>query len=608
MTSREKHQVFISYARSTEGDARRVADMLKSCGYVVWWDQDLPAHRAYGEVIEERLTEAKAVVVIWSADAIKSQWVRAEADAARHSGKLVQLSIDGAMPPMPFNQIQCPVFLDWADDFEAPAWRIVESSVGELVTGERRPEVAAVTTRGAKRPAICVLPFINLSGDKEQEYFGDGITEDLITDLSKITQLDVVARNLSFSLKDRPVEVRALARQFNITHILEGSVRKAGRRLRITAQLIDAATGLHLWADRYDRELADIFDIQDEISKAIIGQLRIKLLPAERKVLEHRGTLSAEAYDLYLLARRQWISGNDGTATREETIIRICERAVAIDPAYAHAWALMAMAQSHLQFRQKDTKVDGLASAERALHLDPNLAEAHAVKARYLLEAGDHIAAEREVKVALRLDPESWEVNKVAAKLWFARGQLELAATCYGKAADLMELDHHSACMLMTCCRGLGDGPGTIHAAELTLARAQKALQNDPGNGSPLGHGVNALAALGDTKTAKEWVERALVVDPDNLILRYNLVCALATDLKDPDRALELLERTLGTLGSEHVRHVQADPDMASIRDHARFQEMLAGAKARLGHGQNAASTSIVPRTGLETPSRTHDD
>ena len=272
--------IFVSYGRSTEPDAQRVADALRDAGYSVWRDDELPAHRSYGDVIEERLRSAKAVVVLWSAEAARSQWVRAEADIAREAGTLVQVSIDGTIPPLPFNQIQCADLNGWDGDTGNPGWRKVESSVSLLVgtasDAEARVEPKAAT---ARRISILVLPFINLSGDAEQEYFSDGITDDIITDLSKVSALSIIARNTAFALKGQTPDLAEITRQLKVTHILEGSIRKSGDRVRVNAQLIDAEAGDHVWADRYDRDLTDIFAIQDEISKAIVSALRVKLLP-----------------------------------------------------------------------------------------------------------------------------------------------------------------------------------------------------------------------------------------------------------------------------------------------------------------------------------------
>ena len=322
--------IFVSYARSDEPVAERVAAALRGEGYEVWRDDELPAHRSYADVIDERLRSAKAVIVLWSAEAAKSQWVRAEADLARASGTLVQAVLDGIIPPLPFNQIQCADLSGWEGDPDAPGWRKLRASVTALA-GAAASDSAKTGAR--RRPlCICVLPFQNMSGDPEQEYFSDGISEDITTDLSKVSALGVVARNTAFTFKGQSVDVAEVARKLSVSHVLEGSVRKAGGRVRINAQLIDGATGEHLWADRYDRDLEDIFAIQDEISKAIVSALKVKLLPEEKKAIEHRGTTSAEAYNLYLLARQYWVTGNHGDPRREERVMRICSRAVEIDP------------------------------------------------------------------------------------------------------------------------------------------------------------------------------------------------------------------------------------------------------------------------------------
>ncbi len=249
-----------------------------------------------------------------------------------------------------------------------------------------------------RRLAICVLPFANMSGDPEQEYFSDGISEDIITDLSKVSALWVAARNTAFTFKGKHVDAPQIARQLKVSHLLEGSVRKAGGRVRITAQLIDGATGGHIWAERYDRDLNDIFALQDEISQAIVAALKLKLLPEEKKAIEQRGTTDPEAYKLYLMARQYSITGNFGNARRSEAIIRLCQRATEIDPNYAGPWALMASAQINLRFFFGREGDDGLAAAERAIELDGNLAEAHAAKARVLAQQNRFDEALREIE------------------------------------------------------------------------------------------------------------------------------------------------------------------------------------------------------------------
>src|SRR5437867_9173972 len=274
-----------------------------------------------------------------------------------------------------------------------------------------------------------------MSGDPEQEYFSDGITEDIITDLSKVSALWVAARNTAFTFKGKHVDVPQVARQLKVSHVLEGSVRKAGGRVRITAQLVDGATGGHVWAERYDRDLNDIFALQDEISQAIVAALKVKLLPDEKKAIEQRGTSNPEAYKLYLMARQYSVTGNAGAARRSEAIIRLCRRAIEIDPNYARPWALMAGAEGDLRLFLGRESDGGLAAAERALSLDQDLAEAHAARARVLTRDGRHDEALREIEMALRLDPESYEVNRAAGGWYQSLRRYAEAIPYYEKAA-----------------------------------------------------------------------------------------------------------------------------------------------------------------------------
>ena len=282
--------VFLSYARSSEEQATAVEKALRSAGYIVWRDTDLPAHLSYAEVIEERLKSAKAVLVLWSAEAAKSQWVRAEADAARELGTLVQSSVDGTIPPIPFNQIQCANLAGWNGENDHPGWRKLKASVIALAGQVEQP----AETRKRQRPtsSICVLPFQNLSGEDVPDYFCDGITEDITSDLSKISALSVVPRKTAFQFKGQDVDPCAVAEKLNVSHVLEGSVRRAGDRVRVAAQLTDGCTGDPEWSDRYYREFSDVFSVQDEITKAIVDALQIKLLPAEKKAIEERETTS----------------------------------------------------------------------------------------------------------------------------------------------------------------------------------------------------------------------------------------------------------------------------------------------------------------------------
>jgi adenylate cyclase len=572
--------VFVSYARPDEAHAERVAEALRAEGYDVWRDDQLPAHRGYAEVIEERLNSARAIVVLWSGHSAKSQWVRAEAELGRNAGTLVQATVDGSIPPLPFNQIQCADLSEWAADRDCLGWRKVVASVNALAPVVKDEPVK----RAARRQlCICVLPFQNMSGDPEQEYFSDGISEDITTDLSKISALGVVARNTAFTFKGQAVNICEIAGRLGVSHVLEGSVRKAGGRVRINAQLINGESGDHVWAERYDRDLEDIFAIQDEISKAIVAALKLKLLPDEKKAIERRGTENVEAYNLYLLARRYWISGNHGDVRREERVMRICSRAVEIDPHYAEAWALLAIAQSSLRYGFGRDVDDGFAAANAALSIDPDIAQARLPIVKRHQQRGNDEKAAAEMEAALRLGGDSWEVNKEAGRFYLLQRNIPAATQHYEKAAELMEGDFHAWAMLTTCYMALGEQAKLKHAAEMMVKESQLAVKEDPSNGAALGILAGGYALLGNEEKTREWIDRALLIDPDNFNMRYNFACVLAANLGDKEGAIKMLESTIPIAGPLQVRIADSDTDLDCVRDDPRFRAIMSAAKQRVG-------------------------
>jgi adenylate cyclase len=586
--------VFVSYARSSEEQARQVEDALRDAGYGVWRDAELPAHRGYAEVIEERLKAAKAVVVLWSEEAAKSHWVRAEADSARESRTLVQASVDGTVPPIPFNQIQFAALHGWGGESDHSGWKKLLASVADLV----EPEAIAPESRPkrqARTTSICVLPFANMSGDSEQEYFSDGISEDITTDLSKISSLDVIARNTAFQFKGQSVDICEVARKLGVTHVLEGSVRKAGNRLRITAQLIDGATGGHVWADRYDRDLTDIFEIQDEISRSIVDALKVKLLPNEKKAIEQRGTNDVEAYKLYLLARQYWVTGNHGDPRREERAMRICGRAVQIDPYYAQAWAMLGYTQSNLHYGFNLSADDGFAAAHTALSINPTIAEAYLPMVRRFEEQGRKAEADEHLAKALELDPDSWEVNKEAGRLNRLRGDIGAAKAFYEKAVEIMESDFHAWGLLLTFYQAERDSEKVARAAQMMVSQAQKAIEQDPGNGAALGIIAGGYAALGEHERAREWIDRAMLIDPDNVNMRYNFACVLASQMGEKEEALKLLDRTLAVSGVTALRMAETDPDFDPLRELPGFRKMIARERKRHGLADEKIAAATPP-------------
>lgn len=578
-------RIFLSYAREDAAAAKELAESLSHEGHEVWWDFHIHGGSRFAAEIDRALKDAEAVVVLWSESSIQSAWVQDEAAEARDTNRLIPVTLGECKPPLGFRQFHSVDLGHWTGDSKPRTIDALLHAIAKMVGSDQKGAKPAYSAKPGRKvgASICVLPFVNMSGDAEQEYFSDGITEDIITDLSKVSALSVVARNTAFTVKGRALDVKEVARDMNVSHVVEGSVRKAGSRVRITAQLIDGEAGDHLWAERYDRELNDIFAIQDEISKAIVSALRVKLLPGEKKAIETRGTSSVEAYNVYLMAREHWMNSTFGDIRRDEAIVRLCRQATLLDPNYAQAWALMALAQSQLRYWH-GTAENSLPAAERAIAINPDLAEAHCVKALHFEEEGRLEDANRQIMLAVRLDPESWEVNREAAKIMYRQGRIHEAIPFFQKAAAILDTDFHDGAMLMSCFRAVGDAEALVDAAKMTLERTERALARDPTNVQALADGAAALAMLGEEQMSAEWAKRALLLDPENLTMRYNLACSLILDERNTEFVLELMQSFCdGVKSANYLRFADVDPDFASLRDHPRFQQMMAAAKERLG-------------------------
>jgi len=575
-------RVFLSYARDDVETARKLAGVLAEAGQTVWWDRHLHGGANFSNEIDRELKNAQVVIVLWSPTSIASAWVQDEAAEGRDSNRLVPATLDSVKPPLGFRQLQCIDLSPWTGHGRTEPIDDLLTAISKMV-GDETPAKADEGPVSSVPISICVLPFVNLSDDSEQEYFSDGITEDIITDLSKISALEVVARNSAFTFKGKVVDAKEVARTMEVSHVVEGSVRKAGSRLRISAQLIAGDTGRHLWAERYDRDLTDIFAIQDEISHAIVDALELKLLPQEKEAIEQRGTSNAEAYRFYLMARQQWIGGTFGDIKRDDAIARICQRAVTLDPNYAEAWALMAIAQAELRFwHGKDA--NALPAAERALSIKPDLPEALCVKARYLEEQGDQEEANKLIDVALAGNSDSWEVNREAGRMLFRQKRISESIPYFEKAVSLVSSDYYNPVLLMCCYEGIGDTEARNRTARLCFERAERALATEPTNGSAISNGAYALAILGEQDRAREWIERGLLLDPDNLSMLYNLACTLTVALHDDEAALDVLKPYFERVNTiPQIKHTEADPDFVRLRDKPRFKEMLAATKKRLG-------------------------
>jgi len=573
--------IFVSYARTDKARVAPLVAALEAEGWSVWWDPEIAPGQEFDSMIAAELDAARAVLVVWTPTSVSSRWVRGEARDAADRGILVPARFDDVKLPIDVRAIHTTDLDAWQENPQSAAFQELLRALRPLAGGsEGRPATApALTGEKRRQVAVCVLPLVNMSGDPEQEYFSDGISEDVITDLGKVSAIAVTACNTAFSFKRKHVDVTQLARQLKVSHVLEGSVRKSGNRVRITAQLIDGATGNQVWAERYDRDLSEIFALQDEISKAIVSALKVKLLPEEKSAIEARGTLNLQAYTPYLMARQFSSIVSD---RYRPLIVRLCERATEIDPNYAPAWALLAIGQANMRALTSKSAENGWDAANRALALDPNLAEAHAARGRVLADQTRYDEAVREHEIAVRLDPESYEVNCAAARCYTAMHRHDDAIRHYEKATAVNERDVWACGMAIGCYQAKGDAEGMRRIARHTLERFERIIVQEPDHSTAMSFGITALTALGEKQRAMDWIERALLLaPPEDINLRYNLACAMAA-LGEADGSLDLLEAIIGRFRLEGLAWVKTDTTLDKVREHPRFQAMIAAAEARL--------------------------
>src|SRR5437588_11852743 len=432
---------------------------------------------------------------------------------------------------------------------------------------------AIASTHREERPSIAVLPFINMSGDPEQEYFSDGITEDIITDLSKVSGLFVVARNTAFTYKGKPVKVQEVAKDLGVNFVLEGSVRKAASRVRVTGQLIHGKDGGHVWAERFDRDLTDIFAIQDEITHAIVEQLKVKLLPQEKKVIGQTPTANIEAYTYYLRGREFF---HRHSKRYFQLARRMFAKAVELDPLYARAYAGIADCDSFLFLHYSaPVEIKGIfETSARALALESGLAEAHASQAFALSLEQRYEEAMTEFEKAIALDPNSFKGHYFYARACFAQGKFERAAAFFERAAEIKPDDYQSLCLLIQIYHSLGRDPDAQDAARRGIERAECELTLHPENSRAAYLGAKALVTLGQSDRAKEWLNRSIAIDPEDLPTQYNVACAY-TALGDTEAAFDLLERLLPNANHETKAWIKYDSDFDPLREHPRYQKVL---------------------------------
>jgi adenylate cyclase len=423
---------------------------------------------------------------------------------------------------------------------------------------------------------LVVLPFVNLSTDPEQEYLSDGIAEDLIIDLSRVSALFVVSRNTAFTFKGKAIETTQIARKLNVRYLLEGSVRKAEKRVRVTAQLVDGATGGHLWAERYDREFGDVFALQDDIARSVVAALKIKLLPAERNSIADRSTSNAEAYEFYLKGRSKFFE-TWGSISAMKAAPELFAKAVQIDPRYARAYIGIADCDAFL-WLNGDLGISYenlLVNSSKALELAPDMAEAHASCgiAQFVRGRAEEAAAAFERAIAM--DSLLFEAHFFYGINCRNQGDFARAAELLERAAELRSDDFASLTLLGNVYELQGRAELCRQTARRSLIRIESTLKQRPDAAEVLGVGAATLVYLGEKVRAIEWAQRAVSLEPDNHTVRYNAACAFAV-IGQANAALEHLEYIVTHVPRARaflLKIIKNDPQFNPLRERADFRE-----------------------------------
>ncbi|HZJ00461.1 MAG TPA: protein kinase [Gemmatimonadaceae bacterium] len=424
------------------------------------------------------------------------------------------------------------------------------------------------------RQSIAVLPFSNMSADPENEFFADGIAEEIINALTKIQALDVVSRGSAFAFKQRSEDVSEIGKKLNVRTVLEGSVRKAGNRLRITAQLIDVGTRNYLWSERYDREMADVFEIQDEISTNIVNALKLVLTPHEEAAIKKQPTQSVRAYEYYLRGRQLFHQRRGVTLDAAEDMYR---RAIALDPNYALAYAGLAdcsVFRAQDQGGGEEAVAQADAASKRALELDPQSAEAHSSRGLTLGHQRRFAEAAAEFEQAMSLDPTLYEAPYFFGRILQTQGKLEEATHMYERAVGIRPDEYQTLSYLAMAYQSLGDQQKILEASQRMVKAAERAISLNPGDARALYLGAINLERIGESERAQEWAARALRLDPNHPVMLYNLACFHSVAGR-VDIAIDHVERALD-LGFLHKEWYLTDSDLANVRDLPRFQQLIA--------------------------------
>ncbi|MCB1379465.1 MAG: tetratricopeptide repeat protein [Alphaproteobacteria bacterium] len=462
----------------------------------------------------------------------------------------------------------------------------------EIAAGRAMPGATVQRSLGrspvpASKLSVIVLPFAASGGEPDQEYLGDGIAEDIATDLTRISGLTVLSRSTSLTYKGKTESAQTVCRETGASHVLTGSVRRLAQRTRISCELSEGASGLQIWADRFDRDLIDIFEIQNEIARSIAAQLRVKLLSHERQDRARPQAGDFSAYDFYL-------RGRDFLRRHTKAYYHLAKRMFATsiehDPKYARSYAGLVECDSalYLLFDEPLSREDILANSARALAIDDMIAETHASRGLALFTCEMYDEAERELLRAMEIAPQFFDAYFNYARICYNRGDMKTAAVMFEKAIQLNPDDYECWVLVVQIYKSLDRHGDMLNACRRGVELAKLAIEQNPENPRPLYLGAGTLAVLGEFDLARQWANRALALDPDDRLARYNIACMYCY-MGELDLAMALLEDVLPQ-ASHDLRSVALhDSDLDPLRTMPRFQALLAAIGDGSGGGAPVA-------------------
>ncbi len=470
----------------------------------------------------------------------------------------------------------------WEREQNLPVHRLRHDKLGSVYAykseldawwSARREELENEPPAPQDEPSIAVLPFSDLSREKDQEYFCEGMAEEISGALARLDGLRVASRTSAFRFKSGGTDARELGRQLRVRTLLEGSVRKSGDKLRITVQLTSAETGYQLWTATYDRQMSDVFQVQEEIARSVTQALEVRLSPKETESLRAVPTNDVQAYDCYLRGRRFYYSYG---ARDIEFAIQLFTRATSLDPRYALAYTGLADCWSYIYLyseRSNTVREQADWASARAIELAPESAQAHASRALALSLAGKDPEAEAEFETARRLDPGLFEAYYFHARHAFVHGEWERAASLFEQAMRVRPEDYQSPLLVGQIYDHLGRDDEARAARVRGISVAEQHLALNPDDVRALYMGANGMAALGRREEGKEWVRRALSLRPDDPMVLYNAGCIYAL-LRSTEDAVTCLERAARN-GITEKGWFEHDSNLDSLRSHPRFLALM---------------------------------